>query len=99
MTAEQLQEAPSTTGTRFSRVLLKLSGEALMGDLDHGVDPARLDAIADEIVAVHARGLEIAIVIGAGNIIRGMEAAAAAITRARTRRTRRARGRPARVPS
>ena len=82
MSAHQLQESPAAGSAAFRRILLKLSGEALMGDLDHGVDPARLDAIADEIVAVHARGLEIAIVIGAGNIIRGMEAAAAGMDRA-----------------
>jgi uridylate kinase len=69
-------------GAVFKRILLKLSGEALMGDLEYGVDPGRIDSIADEIVAVHARGLEVAIVIGAGNIIRGMEAAAAGMDRA-----------------
>ena len=82
MTTEQLQEAPSATGTRFSRVLLKLSGEALMGERDHGVDPDRIAAIAEEVVEVHAAGLQLAIVIGAGNIVRGMEAAAAGMERA-----------------
>jgi uridylate kinase len=82
VSAEQLQQSPAAGRAAFTRVLLKLSGEALMGDRDHGVDPARIDAIADEIVAVHSRGLEIAIVIGAGNIIRGMEAAAAGMDRA-----------------
>ena len=66
----------------FRRVLLKLSGEALMGDLPFGVDPARIRSLAEEIVEVHAIGLEVAIVIGAGNIIRGMEAAAAGMDRA-----------------
>jgi uridylate kinase len=82
VSAPKLQESPAVGSAAFRRILLKLSGEALMGDLDHGVDPARIDAIADEIVEVHARGLEIAIVIGAGNIIRGMEAAAAGMDRA-----------------
>jgi len=82
VTTEQLQEAPSATGTRFSRVLLKLSGEALMGERDHGVDPDRIAAIAEEVVEVHAAGLQLAIVIGAGNIVRGMEAAAAGMERA-----------------
>jgi uridylate kinase len=82
VSAQELQESPAAGTAAFKRILLKLSGEALMGDLDHGVDPARIDAIADEIVEVHARGLEIAIVIGAGNIIRGMEAAAAGMDRA-----------------
>jgi uridylate kinase len=66
----------------FGRVLLKLSGEALMGDRDHGIDETRIESLADEIVAVHSTGLEVAIVIGAGNIIRGMEAAAAGMDRA-----------------
>jgi uridylate kinase len=82
VSAQELQERPATRPTAFRRILLKLSGEALMGDLEYGVDPARIDSIADEIVDVHARGLEIAIVIGAGNIIRGMEAAAAGMDRA-----------------
>jgi uridylate kinase len=66
----------------FRRVLLKLSGEALMGDLEYGVDAARIEGLADEIVEVHASGLEVALVIGAGNIIRGMERAAAGMDRA-----------------
>src|SRR5262245_29796404 len=66
----------------FSRVLLKLSGEALMGDREYGVDHATIKAIADEIVGVHARGVEIAIVVGAGNIYRGMAAAAEGMDRA-----------------
>ncbi len=81
MTA-QAQETPQARKTAFSRVLLKLSGEALMGDREYGLDPGRIDALADEIVDVRGRGLEIAIVIGAGNIIRGMEAAAAGMDRA-----------------
>jgi uridylate kinase len=82
VSAQQLQETPAAGAAVFRRILLKLSGEALMGDRDHGVDAARIDAIADEIVDVHRRGLQIAIVIGAGNIIRGMEAAAAGMDRA-----------------
>jgi uridylate kinase len=53
-----------------------------MGERDHGVDPARISQLADEIVDVQQRGLEIALVIGAGNIIRGMEASAAGMDRA-----------------
>jgi uridylate kinase len=83
LNVQQLEGETRVAGPpAFGRILLKLSGEALMGDLDYGVDPARIDAIADEIVAVHERGLEIAIVIGAGNIIRGMQAAAAGMDRA-----------------
>jgi len=68
--------------TGFDRVLLKLSGEALMGDLAYGVDGAQVESIAREIAAVHRRGLEVALVIGAGNIVRGMEAAASGMDRA-----------------
>ena len=66
----------------FRRVLLKLSGEALMGDLAYGVDRNQIESLAREIVSVHRRGLEVAIVIGAGNIVRGMEAAASGMDRA-----------------
>jgi uridylate kinase len=66
----------------FRRVLLKLSGEALMGGRDHGVDADTIDSLAREIVDVHGGGLEIAIVVGAGNIVRGMEASAAGMDRA-----------------
>jgi uridylate kinase len=75
--------APGPPGRpAFRRVLLKLSGEALLGDRDHGVDEKRIEALAAEIVGVHSTGLETAIVIGAGNLIRGMEAAAAGMDRA-----------------
>jgi uridylate kinase len=66
----------------FRRVLLKLSGEALMGDLDYGTDPERVRAVAMQIARVHARGIEIAIVVGAGNIYRGLKGAAAGMDRA-----------------
>jgi uridylate kinase len=66
----------------FKRVLLKLSGEALMGPLDFGADPDRIRAIAGAIARVHARGVEVAIVVGAGNIYRGMAGAAAGMDRA-----------------
>jgi uridylate kinase len=70
------------TPAPFSRVLLKLSGEALMGGREYGVDSERIESLAREIVGVHQGGLEIAIVIGAGNIVRGMEAAASGMDRA-----------------
>jgi uridylate kinase len=66
----------------FRRVLLKLSGEALMGDLEFGTDPERVRAVAAQIAAVQARGVEIAIVVGAGNIYRGLKGAAAGMDRA-----------------
>jgi uridylate kinase len=73
---------PLPQAAHFRRILLKLSGEALMGDRDHGVDPDRIDALAREIVGVQSGGVEIALVIGAGNIVRGMDAAASGMDRA-----------------
>jgi uridylate kinase len=66
----------------YGRVLLKLSGEALMGEREYGTDPARVLAVADEIAAVHRRGVEVAIVVGGGNIYRGLAAAAKGMDRA-----------------
>jgi uridylate kinase len=63
-------------------VLLKLSGEALMGELSYGADPERIHAIARDIAAVHGRGVEIAVVVGGGNIYRGLAAAARGMDRA-----------------
>src|SRR4029453_11042317 len=65
----------------YHRVLLKLSGEALMGDRPFGIDPEVAARIADEIREIHGLGVEIAIVVGGGNIIRGMAAAAQGIDR------------------
>ncbi len=66
----------------FKRVLIKLSGEALMGPLDYGTDPATVEAIAKQLKSVHDRGVEIAVVLGAGNIYRGLSEAAAGMDRA-----------------
>jgi uridylate kinase len=66
----------------FKRILLKLSGEALMGELQFGTDPQRVAEVARQVAAVHERGVEVAIVVGAGNIYRGMRAAAAGMDRA-----------------
>ena len=66
----------------FERILLKLSGEALMGDLEYGTDPERVEAIAAQIKGVHDRGVEVAVVLGAGNIYRGLKAAAEGMDRA-----------------
>jgi uridylate kinase len=66
----------------FGRILLKLSGESLMGSLDYGTDPARLHAVAQQVKTVHDRGVEIAIVLGAGNIYRGIAGAAEGMDRA-----------------
>jgi len=67
---------------KFSRVLLKISGEALMGDQAYGIDVKMTDRIAREISDAHAKGLQIGLVIGGGNIFRGLSAAAAGIERA-----------------
>jgi uridylate kinase len=66
----------------FRRVLVKLSGEALMGDLDFGTDPATVQAVAQQLKVIHDRGVEVAVVLGAGNIYRGLEAAAQGMDRA-----------------
>src|SRR5947199_4380783 len=65
----------------FKRILLKLSGEALMGGLDYGTDPERVAAVARQVSAVRDQGVEVAIVVGAGNIYRGMKGAAAGMDR------------------
>jgi uridylate kinase len=72
----------STAEPKFKRVLVKLSGEALMGDLDYGTDPGTVQAIAQQLKQVHDRGVEVAVVLGAGNIYRGLEAAAQGMDRA-----------------
>ena len=64
------------------RVLLKLSGEALMGDREYGIDLRTVEGIASEVVDVHGGGVQVAIVVGAGNIYRGMAAAAEGMDRA-----------------
>ena len=56
---------------KYRRVLLKLSGEALMGAGDFGIDPAVIHRLAEEILALRAMGVEVAIVVGGGNIFRG----------------------------
>ncbi len=86
MEADTAGAAPANAGARskpaYTRVLLKLSGEALMGELSYGTDPDRVQAIAREIKAVHGRGVEMAIVVGGGNIYRGLRAAARGMDRA-----------------
>jgi uridylate kinase len=72
----------TATAPAFRRILLKLSGESLMGPLDYGTHPERVAAVAQQIKQVHDRGVEVAIVVGAGNIYRGMAGAAAGMDRA-----------------
>jgi uridylate kinase len=66
----------------FGRILLKLSGEALLGDLEYGTDPERIRAIAGQVAQVRRRGVEAAIVVGAGNIYRGMSGSGDGVDRA-----------------
>jgi uridylate kinase len=66
----------------FRRILLKLSGESLMGPREYGLDLRTVERLAAEIVAVHEQGVESAIVVGAGNIYRGIAAAAEGMERA-----------------
>jgi uridylate kinase len=76
-------QAPVPAGAAvFRRVLLKLSGEALMGARDYGIDPRTVESIATEIVRVQALGVEVAVGVGAGNFYRGMAAAAEGMDRA-----------------
>ncbi|MFT6852199.1 MAG: uridylate kinase [Cyclobacteriaceae bacterium] len=70
-----------TDPMKYKRILLKLSGEALMGNQQYGIDPDRLDQYAKEIKSIHEVGVEIAIVIGGGNIFRGVQAEHAGIDR------------------
>jgi uridylate kinase len=75
-------EVQAPTGGGFTRVLLKLSGEALMGTRDHGIDVAVVRRLAEEIVSVQNSGVGIGIVVGGGNFYRGMAAAADGMERA-----------------
>jgi len=71
----------SATPLKYRRILLKLSGEALMGNVDYGIDPEVIKNIAAEIVAVQQAGAEVGLVIGGGNIFRGAGLAAAGMDR------------------
>ena len=70
------------TRPTFRRILLKLSGEVLMGSGQFGIDPDTVDRIAEEIVAIHGDGYQLCIVVGGGNIFRGLAGAAKGIERA-----------------
>lgn len=69
-------------GMNYQRVLLKLSGEALMGNLGYGIDPSVVQEIAQEVAEVVHSGVQLAIVVGGGNIFRGVKAASAGMDRA-----------------
>jgi uridylate kinase len=74
--------APSSKPPRFKRILLKLSGEALMGDGKYGISPKTLQQIAQEVREVVELGVEVGIVIGGGNIFRGVSASTEGMDRA-----------------
>jgi uridylate kinase len=82
MTLPEATPAATKARPAFSRVVLKLSGEALMGEREYGMDHATIQEIASEIVGVQETGVQIAIVVGGGNIYRGMAAAAEGMDRA-----------------
>ncbi|MBN2033677.1 MAG: UMP kinase [Deltaproteobacteria bacterium] len=64
----------SVSRPQYRRILLKLSGEALMGGTSYGIDPEMLNAVANEIHEVHSLGVDVALVVGGGNIFRGLRA-------------------------
>jgi uridylate kinase len=78
----QASKAPAGSGARFKRVLLKISGEALMGDGQYGVDIDTVSRIAEEIKDAKDLGVELCLVLGGGNIFRGMSPAAKGMERA-----------------
>jgi uridylate kinase len=80
--SEETVEVPQTGEPAFRRVLLKLSGEALMGERDYGIDVGVVKSLAAEIASVRASGVDVAIVVGAGNFYRGLAAAAEGMERA-----------------
>ena len=73
---------PQETAPRYRKVLLKVSGEVLMGDQGYGIDMKTVDAVAAEIAEVVATGVELCLVIGGGNIFRGLSTAAKGMERA-----------------
>jgi uridylate kinase len=79
---DEVIRRPLAPGVRYRRILLKLSGEALMGKQGYGIDPATLSQIADEVIDVQSLGVEVALVIGGGNIFRGVAGASKGMDRA-----------------
>lgn len=83
MSVEALKNhSDASSKLAYKRVLLKLSGEALMGDRDYGLDPETVNRVAEEIKGVVESGVQISVVIGAGNIFRGVAGAAKGMDRA-----------------
>ena len=81
MATEGTASMSENTRPRYSRILVKLSGEALMGKADYGIDPAVLKRIAGEIQEITQMGVQVAVVIGGGNIFRGAGLARAGMDR------------------
>src|SRR6185369_10123535 len=79
---EDIKRLPLAPGVKYRRILLKLSGEALMGKQQYGIEPATLAQIADELIDIHGLGVEIALVLGGGNIFRGVAASSRGMDRA-----------------
>ncbi len=67
---------------QYKRVLLKISGEALMGSADYGIDPVVVERMADQVKQLHDEGIEVAVVVGGGNIFRGVAGSAKGMERA-----------------
>ncbi|MEM7226906.1 MAG: UMP kinase [Pseudomonadota bacterium] len=76
-----MAEVAPKLSAKYSRALLKISGEALMGDGDYGLDPKTVSRIARDVAQVHGMGVELCLVIGGGNIFRGLVGAAAGMER------------------
>jgi uridylate kinase len=76
------EAAPDPASLRYRRILLKLSGEALLGDRQYGVDPAVCAFIARQVAEIHGLGVQVGIVVGGGNIFRGLAASARGMDRA-----------------
>jgi uridylate kinase len=79
--ARGLTMTETDSGKTFQRVMLKISGEALMGDMGYGLHPPTVERIAKEVKAVHDMGVEICMVIGGGNIFRGLQGSAQGMER------------------
>jgi uridylate kinase len=80
--SEETAAAARKSASVFRRILIKLSGESLMGDRDYGLDRATIDSVGEELIEVQQSGVEMALVVGAGNIYRGIAAAAGGMDRA-----------------
>ena len=81
-TVEGSETAPAEGRLRYRRILLKLSGEALLGERQYGVDPAFCAFVARQVATLHGMGVQVGIVVGGGNIFRGLAASARGMDRA-----------------